>query len=51
MPIVRFDGDAYVLVTPQLAGIPRNALGRPAGSLAEQRDTIMAAMDFLLLGF
>lgn len=51
MPLVQFDGDNYVLMTPQLAGIPRNELGPQAGSLAEHRDTIVAAMDFLVLGF
>ena len=51
MPLVQFDGDTYVLMTLQLAGIARNDLGPPAGSLAEHRDMIIAAMDFLLLGF
>jgi hypothetical protein len=51
MPLVQFDGDAYVLMAPQLAGIPRNELGARAGSLAEHRDTIVPAMIFLLLGF
>lgn len=51
MPLVEFDGDTYVLMTPQLAGIARKELGPRAGSLAERRDTIVAAMDFLLSGF
>lgn len=51
MPLVPFDGDTYVLMTPQLAGITRNELGPRAGNLTEHRDTIVAAMDFLLLGF
>ena len=51
MPLLQFNGDTYVLMTPQLAGIPRNELGPRAGSLAEHRDTIVSAMDFLLLGF
>jgi toxin CcdB len=51
MPTVQFEGEAYVLMTPQLAGIARRELGPAAGSLAERRDTIVAAMDFLLSGF
>ena len=51
MPMVQFEGEAFVLMTPQLAGIARSELGPPAGSLAERRDAIIAAMDFLLSGF
>jgi toxin CcdB len=50
-PVLRLEGEEYVLMTPELAGIPRSALGVPVGSLAAQRDTILAAMDFLLAGF
>ena len=46
-----FDGEDYVLMTPQLAGIARSDLGALAGSLADQRLVILAAMDFLLTGF
>jgi len=48
---ITFDGDKYVLVTPQLAGISRTELGALAGSLAEERQKILAAVDFLLTGF
>lgn len=51
MPILPFDGDAYVLVTPELAGVARAELGPAVGTLTERRDTILAAMDFLLTGF
>jgi len=50
-PEISFDGDKYVLMTPQLAGISRTELGSVAGSLAEERQTILAALDFLLTGF
>jgi toxin CcdB len=49
-PALAFDGDSYVLMTPQLAGVARSELGAPAGSLAGERNAIIAAMDFLLLG-
>jgi toxin CcdB len=50
-PTLTFDGDAYVLMTPQLAGIARVDLGVPAGTLTEERQTILAAIDFLVTGF
>jgi toxin CcdB len=50
-PILQFEAEPHVLMTPELAGIARNDLGPPTGSLAERRDTILAAMDFLLTGF
>lgn len=49
-PIVPFEGDAFVLLTPQLAGIAHADLGPPIGSLAEYRGAILAALDFLLAG-
>ena len=50
-PEVAFNDDRYLLMTPQLAGIGRAELGPHAGSLAEERQTILAAIDFLLTGF
>ena len=49
-PALTFDGESYVLMTPQLAGVARTDLGTPAGSLAGERQAIVAAMDFLLTG-
>jgi toxin CcdB len=50
-PAVKFDGDMYLLMTPQLAGVARSDLGASAGSLTDQRQVIVAAVDFLLVGF
>ena len=50
-PILEFEGEKYVLITPQLAGVARSDLGPTAGTLANQRQTIISAMDFLLSGF
>lgn len=50
-PALKFDGDSYVLMTPQLAGVARTELGAPAGTLAGERNAIIAAMDFLLTGY
>lgn len=51
MPILPFDGETYVLMTPELAGTAKTDLGPAAGSLAERHDAILAAMDFLQTGF
>ena len=50
-PEVTFGDDRYVLMTPQLAGVSRTDLGPLVGSLAAERQAILAAVDFLLTGF
>ena len=50
-PALKFDGETYVLMTPQLAGVARTDLDASTWSLAEQRQVIEAAIDFLPLGF
>jgi toxin CcdB len=37
--------------TAELAGIPIQALGKKAGSLKDQRQEIIAALDFIFTGF
>jgi toxin CcdB len=51
MPVLKLDGEAYVLMTPELAAVAQTDLGAATGSLAGQRDAILAALDFLLTGF
>lgn len=50
-PMLTFEGESYVLMTPQLEGIARADLGQHAGSLADQWRAILAAVDFLVRGF
>jgi len=50
-PTLTFEGEVFVLMTPQLAGIARAELGAHAGSLAQEREAIFASIDFLLSGF
>src|SRR5262249_27025636 len=45
-PKISFEGDEYVLMTPQLAGISRTELGALTGSLTGDRQAIVAAVDF-----
>jgi toxin CcdB len=50
-PLVSFEGKAYMVMTPQLAGISRAELGPHVGSLAAQESVITNAIDFLIKGF
>ncbi|GAB6904511.1 conserved hypothetical protein [Desulfosarcina cetonica] len=40
-----------VMSTAEIAGIPLGALGKKIGSLKDQRDEVVAALDFLITGF
>ena len=51
MPTVEVDGESYVLVTPQLAGVSQWDLGPHTGSVAAHSRAIFTAMDILLRGF
>jgi toxin CcdB len=49
-PILKFEGKEFLMLTPQVAGIPARELGPVAGDLESDRDKIIAAVDFLLSG-
>ena len=49
-PILKFEGKEFLMLTPQVTGIPTRELGPVAGDLASDRDKIIAAVDFLLSG-
>jgi toxin CcdB len=51
MPIVDVEGKQFVMLTPQLAGVPKRILGPQVADLAARRTEIIAALDFLVLGF
>ncbi len=50
-PRLVLEGVEYVLNTPEMAAIPCQSLGRHVGSLEQQRDVIVDAIDFVLQGF
>lgn len=50
MPRFEIDGRTVVMSTPELAGVSSSQLGSRVGSLAENRDEIIAALDFLFTG-
>ena len=49
-PVLDIEGSSYLLLVPQLAGIPKNELGAPVISVVTHRDEIIAALDFLITG-
>ena len=50
MPILEIEGEPFVMLTPQMAGIPKSELGSPLTRLDHYRFEIIAAIDFLLTG-
>ena len=50
-PVLRFQDETLVAMVPELAGVPRSALGPAVGDLAGARAEIIQAMDLLLTGF
>jgi toxin CcdB len=50
MPVLEIEGDSYVMLTPQLAGIRRSQIGPLVADLTAQRDRILAALDILITG-
>lgn len=50
-PEVMLDGERYLLMTPQLAGVARADLGPHVGSMATQERMVQKAIEFLLWGF
>ncbi len=50
-PQFQIDGVGTIMLTERLSALPKAALGAHITSLAQHRDEIVAAMDFLVLGF
>jgi len=49
-PPIDIDGERYLLMTPQLAGIARSELGVTVGNITDQRSAIVSALDLLITG-
>lgn len=49
-PLLEIDGEQYLMLTPQMAGIPTRLLGSAVADLSIQRDEIVAALDLLITG-
>lgn len=50
-PAFTINRTRVVMSTAELAGVPAQALGRKVASLKEQRNEIIAALDFLFTGY
>ncbi len=49
-PVLEVDGQKFIMLVPQLAGISLDDLGSEVASAAEHRNDIIAALDFLITG-
>jgi toxin CcdB len=49
-PTFEIESKSWVMLTPQMAGIPRKTLGTSVAMLADKRQEILAAIDFLITG-
>ncbi len=50
-PLLHVDGESYLMLTPQLAGINKRELGKSVVDLSDSRNEIISAIDFLVTGF
>ncbi|QSA97044.1 CcdB family protein [Methylococcus sp. EFPC2] len=51
MPVFEVQGQSYVMVSTELAGVPRKRLPPGVANLGVHRSIIMAALDIILTGF
>jgi len=49
-PVFEVEGRKMILLTPELAGVSRKALGERIANLANRRDAIIAALDLVITG-
>jgi len=49
-PVFEVEGRKMVLLTPELAGVSRKALGEQIANLANRRDSIIAALYLVITG-
>ncbi|HLT02435.1 MAG TPA: CcdB family protein [Geminicoccaceae bacterium] len=50
IPIVRVAGEDYALLVPSLTALPAQDLRNVVASLADDRERILAALDYLFIG-
>jgi toxin CcdB len=49
-PVLEVDGERYVALTPQLAGIAKKELGAAMADLSGRRAEVIGALDMLVTG-
>jgi toxin CcdB len=50
LPLIQYDAARYTVALPLISSLPRNVLRRAVGSLADYRDDITRALDWLFFG-
>jgi toxin CcdB len=49
-PTVTVEGDNYVVIAQEVVTVRKSVLGKPRGSIASERDKLIAALDLLFTG-
>lgn len=49
-PVIEYEGEELLLLTPQIASMPTSKLKIPVGTLEHFRTEILAALDFAITG-
>lgn len=49
-PVITMGKESFLLLTPQLAGIPASDLGRFVVNVSSDREAVVNALDFLFTG-
>ncbi len=49
-PLIEYENEQYILLTPQVSSMPAKLLRNPVGSVESLRDEIIAAIDFAITG-
>jgi len=49
-PVLEIEGEPFLMLTPQLAGVSKSELGAPVSRVEARRADIIAALDFLVTG-
>ena len=50
-PVLRLNGQDYLLETPKMGAVPLRILKSAVASLAQDKDRILGALDFLFQGY
>jgi len=51
VPELEIEGETFLALTPQLAGLSTKELGEPVANLGRYRDQLIVALDLLITGF
>lgn len=49
-PEVSYEGEALLVLTPQMSSVPVSILKQPIGSLAHFREEVISSLDFAVTG-